>query len=81
MLINYASFSFRDTLFYHVIRVGKKVRKIDSKREKNVKTADTIRPLFFVGPHMTLGNYKKLSPTLFDNIVNPQLIEKKMLKD
>ena len=54
--------------------MGKKVRKIGNKPEKNVKTADTIRPLFFVGPHMTLGNYKKLWPTLFDNIVNPQIV-------
>ena len=73
MLINYASFSFRDTLFYHVIRVGKKVRKIDSKREKNVKTADPIRPLFFVGPHMTLGITKSCDQH-FDNIVNPQIV-------
>ena len=46
---------------------------INVAREKNVKTADPIRPLFFVGPHMTLGITKSCDQH-FDNIVNPQIV-------
>ena len=46
---------------------------INVAREKNVKTADPIRPLFFVGPHMTLGMTKSCDQH-FDNIVNPQIV-------